>query len=208
MTYLALVISWLAFYAIHSISASHFAKRWILAHHSRLFPRYRMLYNIISVITILPALYLLYFFPGPMLWQWHGIAQIMTNGIALLAIVGFLISTRYYDGAAFLGLKPNLSETVGTPDDNFTLSPFHRYVRHPWYFFGLLLIWTRDMSTGWFITCTLGTIYLYLGAKWEEKKLCVELGNRYKTYCEKVPGIIPLPWRHLTKEQARELINL
>lgn len=208
MTAFALVISWLFFYLLHSITASHMAKNWFLRHFPTLFPHYRLIYNLISVVTVLPALYWLYFFPGPSLWEWTGPVQLIANGIAVAAIVGFFVSTRYYDGAAFLGLKPDHSHRVGNAIDTFTLSPFHRYVRHPWYFFGLLLIWTRDMSLSWFITCAFGTLYLYIGSKWEEKKLTIELGERYRVYCERVPALIPLPWRHLSKQQAKELLEL
>lgn len=207
MSLFALTISWLFFYAIHSITATHQVKAWFLKRFPSLYPHYRLLYNLLSVLTVLPALYWLFFYPGPTLWQWSGGLQYLANGIALLALIGFLVSSRYYDNGAFLGLKPDTSQRVGSALDHFTISPFHRFVRHPWYFFGLLLIWTRDMSAAWFISCALGTLYLYIGSKWEERKLCVELGGVYQTYCEHVPGIFPLPWRYLSRQKARELMK-
>jgi len=43
------------------------------------------------------------------------------------------------------------------------------------------------------------TAYLFIGAWFEERKLEIELGERYRDYERRVPGIIPRPWRYLAR---------
>jgi len=132
----------------------------------------------------------------------------LMNGLGLLSIIGFLLSLRYYDSAAFIGLRPNTDGHIGSVDEPLVISPMHRFVRHPWYFLGLLFIWSRDMNMGWLITCTWATLYMLLGSRLEERKLIAEYGESYGRYCSKVPGLIPQPWRYLTKKEAHQLTQL
>ena len=57
----------------------------------------------------------------------------------------------------------------------------------------------------YFTTAIMLTLYFFLGARSEERKLLAYHGDLYRQYCEKVPGIIPRPWRYLSKEQATRL---
>ena len=203
-----LSMAWLGFYALHSWFASHHFKRQFAHGFPALFPRYRLLYNLASALLLLIPLVLTFFHPWAELWSWQGMTSWLMNGFGLIAIAGFLVSMRYYDGAAFLGLRPNADGHIGSVDEPFILSPLHRFVRHPWYFFGLLLIWSRDMNMGWFITCVWATLYMLAGSRLEEKKLIIEYGKTYSRYRDKVPGLIPRPWRYLNKEQAEQLTRL
>ncbi|HFD88093.1 MAG TPA: hypothetical protein ENJ35_10525 [Gammaproteobacteria bacterium] len=203
--YLLLIGSWLLFFAIHSLTASHRFKAWVSDCCPWLIRHYRLLYNLFASVTVLIPLAIFWLHPGPVLWQWQGFSWYLMNLLALLAIAGFAISSRYYDMAAFLGLRKHHHGALTAADEPFSISPFHRYVRHPWYFFGLLLVWTRDMPLSWFITCVLATLYFILGSQWEEKKLIVDYGERYRHYRQRVPALIPLPWKYLTADEAREL---
>jgi len=49
------------------------------------------------------------------------------------------------------------------------------------------------------------TPYLMIGSRLEEKKLLVYHGDTYRRYMARVPGLIPLPWKTLTAEEAKEL---
>ena len=56
-----------------------------------------------------------------------------------------------------------------------------------------------------FTTAIMLSIYFFLGARLEETKLLAYHGDLYRQYCKKVPGIIPRPWRYLTKSEALQL---
>ncbi len=51
------------------------------------------------------------------------------------------------------------------------------------------------------------TAYLVAGSHLEERKLVHELGEVYLRYRARVPGLVPRPWRYLSKEQARRLVE-
>ena len=75
-------------------------------------------------------------------------------------------------------------------------------MRHPWYFFGLVLLWTRDMSATTLLTSVLVTLYFVIGSRMEERKLLVYHGDAYRRYMARVPALIPRPWKTLTREEA------
>jgi protein-S-isoprenylcysteine O-methyltransferase Ste14 len=109
----------------------------------------------------------------------------------------------------FLGWEQwkNRHEGTENPDQLF-ISTMHRFVRHPWYFFILVILWTQDMYLSQFVTYWLITLYLIVGSYLEERKLIAQYGEIYRVYCKKVPGLIPLPWRWMSREEARELLTL
>lgn len=128
--------------------------------------------------------------------------------LSTFAIGGFLWSLKYYDGSEFLGFR-QLSQRITSVDDQerFQLSPLHRWVRHPWYFFALLLIWTRDMNAALLISSCMITGYFVIGSRLEERKLIRYHGQRYRRYRQLVPGLVPLPWKYLRAEQIQELLE-
>ena len=150
----------------------------------------------------------MYLFPGATLWSWHGLGFYLTTAMALMALIGFLYSLTHYDLAEFWGTRQLREGNSSVYDqENFHISPFHRYVRHPWYFFALVLIWTRDVSTVQLLVYSLVTAYFVIGSKIEEQKLIAYHGDVYKKYQQKVAGVIPLPWKILSAEQAQKLLH-
>jgi protein-S-isoprenylcysteine O-methyltransferase Ste14 len=202
-----LIIAWLLYFLVHSLIASTAMKQMVQTRFPRLFPWYRLGFNLIAAVSVLIPFWMMYLQPGNVLWQWQGSMLWLMNVIALTGVIGFLISTKYYDNGAFLGIKPNLNNHIGSADEPLVISPMHRYIRHPWYFFGLLIIWTRDMNTAWLISCIMMTAYFLLGSKLEENKLIKEYGDGYAEYRNKVGGIIPLPWRILSEHDADRIIQ-
>ncbi|MEO1767264.1 methyltransferase family protein [Thiobacter aerophilum] len=195
--------AWLAYGALHSVLASHACKQWVGRHWPRLLSAYRLLFNLVAVIALAPPLWLTGRFDGPVLWQvptWIAWPALVVAG------VGFAWSMRWYDGATFLGL-PQWRRRIG-PDDAreaFTISPLHRYVRHPWYAMGLILLWTRNMNAAWLTTAVVITLYLLIGSRLEENKLMALYGEAYRRYRARVPALIPWPGRSLTQRDAQAL---
>ena len=130
------------------------------------------------------------------------------NGLALAAIGGFLWSLKSYDGMVFIGWRQwrERHQTSSDPE-RLHISTLHRFVRHPWYFFLLVLMWTREIHLAQLCVYGLVTVYLVLGSWQEERKLIVQYGEAYRIYRRKVPGLIPLPWRWLNTEEAEALLK-
>jgi protein-S-isoprenylcysteine O-methyltransferase Ste14 len=198
--------AWLAYFALHSILASLTVKHWTAARFPALMPVYRMGFNVIATLALLPIIWLLYSNPGPLLWAWSGTWRYFADGAALAAVVGFLYTLRSYDSGEFLGFRQWRNQTKTVEDQEcFHLSAIHRYVRHPWYFLSLLILWTRDMSEAMLATALIMTCYFVVGAKLEERKLIAYHGERYLDYMEKVSGLLPLPWKIIGKSEAHDL---
>jgi protein-S-isoprenylcysteine O-methyltransferase Ste14 len=199
---------WLGYFALHSALASLPAKRWVAARYPGLMPQYRLGFNVLALLLLLPVLWLMARYPGPVLWQWQGAGAWLANGLALAAVVGFVRSLDYYDTGEFLGLRQWREHSRRVEDqEHFKLSPFHRFVRHPWYFFGLVLIWTRDVNAALLISNVAITLYFLIGSHLEERKLKVYHGLVYQRYMERVPGLLPLPWKWLGAVEAEELVE-
>ena len=201
-----LIILWLLYFAIHSLLASLAFKKWFQEHFQSVMPWYRVIFNSVSVLLLVPPLLYMQANRGRMLWEWQGTWFYLANLLAILAILGFLWTMRSYDGDEFLGIRQVREQRSSIADDEtFKLSPMHRYVRHPWYALSLVLIWTRDMDTGLFITALMISLYFIIGLRLEERKLVAYHGERYRRYRQQVPALVPLPWKILTKKASRKL---
>jgi steroid 5-alpha reductase family enzyme len=104
----------------------------------------------------------------------------------------------------FLGLR-QIREHGNVDLQDFTISVFHRFVRHPWYCFSLALIWTRDMNGPLLVSAVAITVYFIVGSKLEERKLIARYGEKYRRYIARVPALVPLPWKYLTAAEAEAL---
>ena len=204
-----LALSWLVYFAMHSALAALRVKRWVALHYPARLPIYRLGFNVLALIMLLPILWLMLRHPGPTLWAWQGPGAWVSNGLAVAAMLAFIMSLKHYDTQEFIGWRQWTSHNRGIEDqEDFHLSPFHRHVRHPWYFFSLILIWTRDMNAAMLLSGVMMTIYFIIGSQLEEEKLLIYHGEVYRTYMKRVPGLLPLPWKSLTALEATELVKV
>lgn len=196
-----LAFVWLVYFLIHSLTASHWLKRRVAERYPAVEQRYRLIYVVVACVTLIPPVGLVWLLAGGPLWAWRGPAFWITNGLALLALLGLWQSSRVYDMDTFLGFK------AGPPEQtSLRLSAVHRFVRHPWYFYGLIILWTRDMDAARLTSALCLTFYILVGSWLEDRKLEIEYGSAYRLYRERVPGLIPRPWRYLTKCEARDIV--
>lgn len=209
MTGLALLaLGWIAYAILHSLLAALAVKAWVTQHWPGLAPGYRLAYNALASILLLPLLWATYAIPGDWLWQWTGAGAWVANGLALAALAGFALASGTYDMDEFLGTRPwRERRSDAVEHDGFRISPLHRFVRHPWYALGLLLLWTRDMNAPFLVTAVAVTLYLVIGAWLEERKLVAHFGAVYEDYRRKVPGLVPLPWKYLSATEAAALLQ-
>lgn len=194
-----IIASWLVYFILHSLTATNWLKHYSANTFGLRTTPYRLLYVIVSTILLLPIVYLIWQDTTPALWQHQGIVKILFDGIAVVAVIGFIIVARSYNMISFLGLSAE-STTQG-----LRVSGLHRFVRHPWYFFGLLIIWTRDMSMLWLASCICISVYLIIGSRLEDNKLIAEFGESYRYYKHKIPGLIMIPGRYLNDEDKQEI---
>jgi len=154
---------------------------------------YRLAYNLFSVISIAPILYLitsrpdadLYHVPSP--WKW-----IMQMGQGLSALL-LLVAIFQTDVLSFAGLRQLFENEK--PGELVT-GGLYRVVRHPLYTFSLLTLWLSPVvSVNSFVVYLSFTIYILIGVVFEERKLLREFGQTYTKYKSVTPMLIPsLKW--------------
>ena len=207
-SYLVVIGVFLAYFLLHSLTASIAMKQWVANHWPNRMPYYRLAFNALAIVLTIPLLLVMFLYPGEPLWQWQGTGFYVTSALALMAVIGFVYSLRFYDLSEFWGTRQLREANKDVHDQEcFHISPLHRYVRHPWYFFALIIIWTRDVSSVQLLVYLLVSAYFIFGSQLEERKLIAYHGEVYRKYQQKVAGIIPLPWKILTAEQAQALIQ-
>ncbi len=200
-----LLIFLLAYIILHSLLASlpckALARRLFGASSDRW---YRLWFNFIAIITLLPLLPLLVWLPDQTLyivpepWRW---LLLLGQGMAAL---GLLAAVRQTDAAHFLGLR-QLHEPAPAAESPLTTRGFYAYVRHPIYSFGLLFMWLSPvMSVNLLTVYLFWTVYMYVGSIHEEHRLIHEFGDKYRAYQQQIPRLIPrLPL--LSRKHKHEL---
>ena len=152
---------------------------------------YRLAYNAFGILTFMPVLALvallqdreLYVIPAP--WSYLALAGQL---LALVALVIGLLQTGIY---SFLGFEQLLKPSP-TSSPEMVTNGLYGWVRHPLYTAGLAFIWLTSIMTINLFALNVGlTLYLILGAIYEERKLVREFGEQYTRYQERVPMLIP-----------------
>ncbi|MDH5325690.1 MAG: hypothetical protein OEZ68_05315 [Gammaproteobacteria bacterium] len=171
-----------------------------------LVPRYyRLSFNLLSLLLLMPIAWFLAVYQAPILWRWDGGWLYVQIFITAMVVLGFYLSSKGYDLQEFAGLRQWNQHSDPGP---MALTQWHRYVRHPWYFLALVYIWSRDMDSLFLCSAILLSLYFYIGSKLEDRKLCELYGATYLSYCEQVPGIFPIPGRYLSRSQWQKMITL
>jgi protein-S-isoprenylcysteine O-methyltransferase Ste14 len=185
MSILILVFSLALWGVVHSLLASQAAKGRI-----KLEGWYRLAYNTFAVVSFVPILYLMRMLPDQPIYQVPSPWNVLMFGGQLLAILLILLAVRQTDVLSFLGLR-QISE--GETSLKLISHGLYRWVRHPLYTGILLFMWLTPTMTQNILTVYVGlTIYILIGAYFEEKKLLREFEG-YAEYKRKTPMLIPGP---------------
>lgn len=202
-----LVVAWTAYGCVHSLLASLTVKRIVARRWPAAMRAYRLAFNGIAAALLVPPLWLTFAWGGPPLWEWSGAWAWLANGLALGAAAAFVWTTRHYDMSHFSGIAQwrGGQASPGFDGERLEISPLHRVVRHPWYFLGLVILWTRDMDAARLVSSLCVTAYLWLGSLLEERKLLLQYGEAYARYRAAVAGLVPVPWRILSRDEAQAL---
>lgn len=197
------IVSFIIWAFFHSVTASRRAKAivrgWI---DDRAYEGwYRLFYNVVSFVTILPVFYILWTqMPQTVLWQIPDPFSYVAMGVQLIGLIGLAASLWQTDIWEFVGLRQAWRYLQGK--DQMTLPPklvtsgTYSFVRHPLYFFSMLLLWFSPVMTlNSFLFNLLASAYFWAGSRVEERRLAAYFGETYAAYRKRVPGLFPLPWR-------------
>jgi len=185
---------WIGWCALHSYMISrqaHYTGERLLGTKAWL---YRILYVLVSIMTLAPVLWYQFTMPQRTLVAPN---PFILLGQAVLIIYGILmlyLGARVYDMSFFLGLA---QWRAARKQEKPQTLPFHTdgvlaYLRHPWYSGGIAFIWGFGAITDtYLLTRLILTAYFIIGTLHEETRLIRELGDQYRAYRGKVPMLFP-----------------
>lgn len=194
---------WVVWCFFHSLLISPAVTRWFKDRLKERFAQYRLYYNVFSLVTLGAVILYGGMVEQRVLFDWPGAGWDTVQ--TLLFLGGF---TLFYGGAAVydmqyvLGIRQWQDYAAGRPP---AVMPFKavgvmRYVRHPWYSGGILLVWSLGPITDVGLAVRLViTVYFLIGTLLEERKLKQEIGEPYRQYCREVPMLIP--WKFPPREK-------
>ena len=187
-----ILLAVVAYGLLHSLLASLTAKahsrKWFGLAADRWF---RIAYNLIAVLTLLPILLLPILLIDKVIYVLHFPWVILTIAIQVLAVIVVFVGLRQTGMRSFIGLRQLFLPENTTPPRMVT-GGFYRYVRHPIYTAGLVFIWLLPILTWNLLALNIGlTVYVFTGAYFEERKLLREFGESYAEYRNRTPMLIP-----------------
>ena len=181
----------LAFFIQHSGMIRRVFREWL----ARFIPEYYFgaIFSIISGIV----LYIIVFF-----WQATEQTIISADGswrigmhtlffTALAGIIWSNLALRSFDSFGLRAIKCHLTGKTPSVAPLTEAGPYG-WVRHPQYFFVLVMIWSHpDLTADRLLFNLLWSAWIIVGTVLEERDLTALLGQQYKDYQSRVPMLIP-----------------
>jgi methanethiol S-methyltransferase len=183
----------LAFFIQHSTMLRRSFRRWLAKFITAEY--HGALFTIASGVVLL-MLVVFWQKSAYVLMTPRGIIRWLMRSLFILSLLGFYFGTWALGSFDAFGLSPILNKLRGKdqPPMPFIVRGPYRWVRHPLYFFCLLLIWScPDLSLDRLLYNILWSTWIIVGSVLEERDLVAGFGESYRDYQSKVPMLIP--WR-------------
>ncbi len=193
MIWLSAILIFLAmgvYGVIHSWLASLTMKAWVEKNYPTFYGKYyRFAYSLFGAISLLPLGVLVLFAPDKTLYRIPLPWAILTILIQLAAFVLVLAAFRGTNAFLFIGFTSMLQKSPSS--ESLNTRGLYRFVRHPIYSLGLVIIWLFPwMTTNLLALIISSTLYIVVGAHFEEKKLRLQFPE-YAEYQRRVPMFFP-----------------
>ena len=206
MNMVLLAILWISWCGMHSILIDTAVVGFLKKCVPGLTRYYRLVYNGLSILTLIPLAVLTRNGTGEVIFAWEGGAILVRILFLVSALLLFYGGAKRYDFQYFIGIKQ-----LQTADNHVLMSEGEEFVdagvfgfcRHPWYLGSLILIWSilPEYSLPRFLAACILSIYLVVGTVLEERKIVAQYGDRYRDYQQQVSMLIP--WKWLTRKFGR-----
>ncbi len=194
MPHLIYGAAWTAFGAVHSLLAANAVKSVLTPVFG---PAYRLAYNLFAILCIALVVYVGgEVFAGTERFSLPGRYKAL---LSILQISGWglmFFALGRYDLGRLSGLQQLRWAKQGvleSEDEALRTDGLHRYVRHPIYSAAFLILWGAAWTPLGLSTAVWGSLYLLIGAWFEERKLLTLYGQAYADYRARVPAFVP--WR-------------
>lgn len=161
---------------------------------------YRLAYNLFAVFHVLLVVGAGWWLLGNgAAFGREGWMRALQGGASLLGVGVFFVALFGYDLGRFAGTAQLRASAQGKfldDEEPLRLSGFHRYMRHPIYAGAFLLLWGRIENEFSLATAVWASLYLWIGSRYEERRLLERFGEAYARYRAAVPAF--LPWKGKT----------
>lgn len=196
---IAVMLWMLVFGVVHSLSAGQ-VKGWFRARFGEraYHGLYRLFYNGLSVVMLIPAALLVVFHDTGIVWQVDLVWEPVLLAAQGVGLVGMIVSLMQIDLLQFAGVSQAWAYVRGDPlplpSEPLQTGGVYALVRHPLYLFSLLILWPVTTMTGAYLGfCVGATTYFIVGSWWEERRLLATFGESYAVYQRRVPRLLPFP---------------
>lgn len=188
-----------AYGLLHSWLASHTAKRLAELRCGPTARRwYRLAYSLLGGLLLLPVFVLVWQLPDRLIYRIPFPCLLLTGLAQLAAAFGLLYGVLQTGGLRFVGLRQALNDGGGEPlidgrrPEELVISGLYRWVRHPLYSCGLMILWLTPVMSWNVLALALGlSAYILIGIRFEERKLLAEFGQAYADYQRRTPALLP-----------------
>ncbi len=173
---------------VHSFLASHLAKDLFRLKIGSM-DFYRLAYNVFAGISFLPILYLMAVLPDQVVYKVPFPWNLVMFGGQTLSVILLAVAFLQTDSLSFIGLRQLYQEERSGA---LVIHGLYKIVRHPLYTFSLLFLWLTPTVSQNSLTVYIGsTLYILIGAYFEERKLLREFGEAYANYQRSTSMLIP-----------------
>ncbi len=201
-----IVLLFAIFGFVHSFLASLKFKEQLALSIGEKIGLYRIFYNIFSII-LLAAVMVVMPKPDLLIYDLQFPYDIIILILQYASLYGLIYTAFKINGKEFLGInqiKRYLTNNydVKQLDEKMELrkTGIFGFVRHPIYLFSILFLGLRPyMELFYFVLFLCITVYFFVGAYYEEKKLVKIFGDEYLQYKKNVPGIFPFKFTNKKK---------
>lgn len=197
MEFILLAGLWISFCVLHSALISITFTGYIKRRLPVIFRYHRILFNFISLATLIPVLVYSSTVRRVPFFKWNGNLLYVKFFFIMSGLIIVILGSMHYDAAAFTGLaqirgRPgrNLLSKTGLLDRGGILG----FIRHPFYTAVLILIWSNDIDVSKLVENIILSSYVVIGTFLEERKLVIEFGEIYNHYREEVSMFLPLKY--------------
>lgn len=193
----------------HSLLVTDWAKERARRLFGETFVRayYRLGFTLISTMATVLAAYVYVSLPDETLWippWWVKVLMYLGQAAAMIFAVRSLNTVRFGEFSGLAQAWRHLrhgqvgGDVEGIGMTGLVKAGSYRYVRHPLYLAGILIITlSPEFTRNHIVLVMCGDAYFIAGALIEERRLIAHFGDEYRTYMKEVPRFIPSLRRYI-----------